>query len=136
MLPIWPEQSFKSVFPPQLSSLQFSIALSNIWRMVFYTPKEKPMMLEEVQDAGYGVLITPTRLVLRSPYNMPEIYTEDVSEWVQVCKLCACGDTNFSPPHQVNGVQMKVFKVSTYFKQAWSVMIIDSAAVCPTGMQL
>ncbi|KAB5540071.1 hypothetical protein PHYPO_G00097150 [Pangasianodon hypophthalmus] len=89
---------------------QASTALSNIWRMVFYTPKEKPMMLEEVQNAGYGVSMTPTRLVLRSPYNTPETYTEDV-----------------------NGVQMEVFKVSTYFKQAWSVMIIDSAAVCPTG---
>ncbi|KAG7316350.1 hypothetical protein KOW79_019891 [Hemibagrus wyckioides] len=89
---------------------QASTTLGNIWRMVFYTPNEKPMMLEEVRNAGYGVSMTPTRLVLRSPYNTPETYTEDV-----------------------NGVQMEVFKVSTYFKQAWSVTIVDSAAVCPTG---
>ncbi|KAK3542320.1 hypothetical protein QTP86_022482 [Hemibagrus guttatus] len=89
---------------------QASTTLDNIWRMVFYTPKEKPMMLEEVREAGYGVSMTSTRLVLRSPYNTPETYTEDV-----------------------NGVQMEVFKVSTYFKQAWSVTIVDSAAVCPTG---
>lgn len=55
--------------------------------MVFYTPKEKPMMLEEFQNTGYGVLLTPTRLVLRSPYNAPEVYTEDVSEQVQAYKL-------------------------------------------------
>lgn len=42
------------------------------------------MMLEEAQNAGYGVLVTPTRLVVRSPYNTPETYIEDVSERVQV----------------------------------------------------
>lgn len=51
--------------------------------MVFYTPKEKPMMLEEVRNAGYGVSMTPTRLVLRSPYNTPETYIEDVRERVK-----------------------------------------------------
>ncbi|TSR99429.1 Zona pellucida sperm-binding protein 2 [Bagarius yarrelli] len=90
--------------------MEVSTTLSNIWRMVFYTPKEKPMMLTEAQEAGYGVSITPTRLVLRSPYNAPETYIENI-----------------------NGVQMKIFKVSTYFKQAWSVTIIDSAAACPIG---
>ncbi|KAF7690540.1 zona pellucida protein AX 1 [Silurus meridionalis] len=89
---------------------QASNTLSNIWRMVFYTPKEKAMILEDVQKAGYGVLMTPTRLVLRSPYNTPETYVEDV-----------------------NGVQMEFLQVSTYLKRAWSVTIIDSTAVCPTG---
>lgn len=89
---------------------QASTTLSNIWRMVLYTPKEKPMTLEEVQNAGYGVSVTPTRLVLRSPYNTPETCIEDV-----------------------NGVEMEVFKVSTYFKQAWSVTIIDTVVCCPTG---
>lgn len=55
--------------------------------MVLYTPKEKPMTLEEVQNAGYGVSVTPTRLVLRSPYNTPETCIEDVSERVRVCKV-------------------------------------------------
>lgn len=46
---------------------------------------------------------------------------------------------NFFPllsSNQVSGVQMEVFKVSTYFKRAWSVMIVESAAACPTGTQL
>lgn len=38
------------------------------------------MMVEEVQNAGYGVSVTPTRLVVRSPYDAPETYIEDVSE--------------------------------------------------------
>ncbi|WP_411024357.1 hypothetical protein, partial [Salmonella sp. s58760] len=33
---------------------QASNTLSNIWRMVFYTPKEKARILEDVQKAGYG----------------------------------------------------------------------------------
>lgn len=40
------------------------------------------MMLDEVREAGYGVSMTSTRLVLRSPYNTPETYTEDVREQV------------------------------------------------------
>uniref|UniRef100_A0A3B1JV37 Zona pellucida protein AX 1 n=1 Tax=Astyanax mexicanus TaxID=7994 RepID=A0A3B1JV37_ASTMX len=47
--------------------------------MVFYTPKEKPMMMEDVLKAGYGVSTTPSRLVLRSPYGMEDTYTQNVS---------------------------------------------------------
>ncbi|KAM9435624.1 zona pellucida protein AX 1 [Clarias gariepinus] len=93
-----------------LDNEQHSITLGDIWRMVFYTLEETPMTLEEVQKAGYGVSVTPTRLVLRSPKNKPETFTDDV-----------------------NGVQMEFLRVSTYFKRAWSVTIIDSIAVCPTG---
>ncbi|XP_062858610.1 zona pellucida protein AX 1 [Trichomycterus rosablanca] len=78
--------------------------------MVFYTPVEKPMKKVEVQNAGYGLSATPARLVLRSPYNMPELYTETVSR-----------------------VQMKVLKVNTYFKWAWSITLLDISAACPTG---
>lgn len=38
------------------------------------------MTLEEVQKAGYGVSVTPTRLVLRSPKNKPETFTDDVTD--------------------------------------------------------
>ncbi|KAK1796108.1 hypothetical protein P4O66_009197, partial [Electrophorus voltai] len=93
-----------------LANPKASTSLNNVWRMVFYTPKEKPMMLAEVQNAGYGVSSTPSRLVLRSPYNMPETYSQNV-----------------------NGVQMEVFRVTTYFKREWSVTMIDTAAACPTG---
>ncbi|XP_072531087.1 zona pellucida protein AX 1 [Salminus brasiliensis] len=85
-------------------------SLPNVWRMVFYTPKEKPMMLGDVLKAGYGVSTTPSRLVLRSPYGMDDTYSQNV-----------------------NGVQMEVFKLTTYFKREWSVTMIDTAAACPTG---
>ncbi|XP_066532751.1 zona pellucida protein AX 1 [Hoplias malabaricus] len=124
------ERNFMEVsvnrFPPEMSipkqqsqdrkgfqsgaSPEAPTSLCNIWRMVFYTPKEKPMMLEDAQKAGYGVSTTPFRLVLRSPYNMAETYTQNV-----------------------NGVQMSVFKVTTYFKREWAVTMMDTTAACPTG---
>ncbi|XP_036437925.1 zona pellucida protein AX 1 [Colossoma macropomum] len=85
-------------------------SLHNIWKMVFYTPKEKPMMLGDVQKAGYGVSTTPTRLVVRSPYNMADTYSQNV-----------------------DGVQMEVLRVTTYFRRGWSVTLMDTAAACPTG---
>ncbi|XP_028858636.1 zona pellucida protein AX 1 [Denticeps clupeoides] len=87
-------------------------SLKHIWKMVFqYGPsKEKPMFLNEARDAGYGVATSPSRLIIRSPYDAREVYTENVA-----------------------GVPMKVFKVTTYFKEKWSVTMLDTAAVCPAG---
>ncbi|KAL2082671.1 hypothetical protein ACEWY4_022489 [Coilia grayii] len=82
----------------------------NIWRMIFFTPKEKSMPLADAQRAGYGIATTPTRLVFRSPYNTTETYSENIA-----------------------GVPMRVVKVTTYFKDMWSVTMLDTAAACPTG---
>uniref|UniRef100_A0AAZ3SE81 ZP domain-containing protein n=1 Tax=Oncorhynchus tshawytscha TaxID=74940 RepID=A0AAZ3SE81_ONCTS len=81
-----------------------------IWKMTFHTPDSKVMVLKDAHRAGYGAMTTPTRLVLRSPYNMPETYAEEVA-----------------------GVPMEVFSVSTYYKQVRRLAIIVSAAACPTG---
>ncbi|XP_076873884.1 zona pellucida protein AX 1 [Brachyhypopomus gauderio] len=102
-----PKHEFKGNY---LANPKVSTSLNNVWRMVFYTPREKPMMLSEVQNAGYWISSTPSRLVLRSPYNMPETYSQNV-----------------------NGVQMEVFRVTTYFRKEWAVTTIDTAAACPTG---
>jgi len=37
------------------------------------------MVLREAEQAGYGAMATSTRLVIRSPYNTAETYSEDVS---------------------------------------------------------
>uniref|UniRef100_A0A8C7PQN6 ZP domain-containing protein n=1 Tax=Oncorhynchus mykiss TaxID=8022 RepID=A0A8C7PQN6_ONCMY len=81
-----------------------------IWKMTFHTPDSKVMVLKDAHRAGYGAMTTPTRLVLRSPYNMPETYAEEVA-----------------------GVPMEVFSVSTYYKQVRRLAIIVAAAACPTG---
>ncbi|XP_067239307.1 zona pellucida protein AX 1 [Chanodichthys erythropterus] len=82
----------------------------NIWRMVFFTPTQKAMVLEDALKTGYGVTTTKSRLVLRSGYDMPETYVENV-----------------------NGVPMKIIRVTTYFKRQWSVTMLDTVAACPTG---
>nr|XP_055041376.1 zona pellucida protein AX 1 [Misgurnus anguillicaudatus] len=82
----------------------------NIWRMVFFTPKQKAMVLEDALRTGYGVMTTKSRLVLRSAYDLPETYVENA-----------------------NGIPMKVIRVTTYFKKQWSVTMLDTIAACPTG---
>uniref|UniRef100_A0A8C7LML5 ZP domain-containing protein n=1 Tax=Oncorhynchus mykiss TaxID=8022 RepID=A0A8C7LML5_ONCMY len=87
-----------------------AVAPNSIWKMTFHTPDSKVMVLKDAHRAGYGAMTTPTRLVLRSPYNMPETYAEEVA-----------------------GVPMEVFSVSTYYKQVRRLAIIVAAAACPTG---
>lgn len=59
-------------------SLQTSAA-HGIWKMTFYTPEPVSMVLREAQQAGYSATSTSSRLVVRSPYNTAETYSEDVS---------------------------------------------------------
>lgn len=123
-------------FPPQVA-----VAPNGIWKMTFHTPDPKVMLLTDAQRAGYGAMMTQTRLVIRSPYNMAETYSVEViitglSNFL--CSLPCYHDilvrthhvTNtFS--HQVAGVPMEVVSVSTYYKLGS--LIVDSAAACPTG---
>uniref|UniRef100_A0A8C7LMW4 ZP domain-containing protein n=1 Tax=Oncorhynchus mykiss TaxID=8022 RepID=A0A8C7LMW4_ONCMY len=94
----------------EVSSRDLAVAPNSIWKMTFHTPDSKVMVLKDAHRAGYGAMTTPTRLVLRSPYNMPETYAEEVA-----------------------GVPMEVFSVSTYYKQVRRLAIIVAAAACPTG---
>uniref|UniRef100_A0A6Q2ZEK4 ZP domain-containing protein n=1 Tax=Esox lucius TaxID=8010 RepID=A0A6Q2ZEK4_ESOLU len=90
--------------------LQAISAPNSIWKMAFHTPEMKVMVLEDFLISGYGAMTTPKRLVLRSPYNMPETYSEEVA-----------------------GVPMEVFSVSTYYKEISGLTVMDSVAACPTG---
>lgn len=60
-------------------SLQASGAAQGIWKMTFYTPEPVSMVLREAEQAGYSAMSTSSRLVVRSPYNTAETYSEDVS---------------------------------------------------------
>ncbi|XP_070705364.1 uncharacterized protein [Pempheris klunzingeri] len=77
--------------------------------LVFFTPEEKIMTVDEAHRSGYGIANTATRLFLRSPKNSPETYTQNVA-----------------------GIPMTVFKTLTVFKKKWLVTQIDAAAACPT----
>lgn len=59
--------------------IQASIA-HGIWKVTFYTPEAVSLLQREAEQAGYRPMISSKRLVMRSPYNTPETYSEDVSE--------------------------------------------------------
>ncbi|XP_056284163.1 zona pellucida sperm-binding protein 2-like [Pseudoliparis swirei] len=81
-----------------------------IWKLTFYTPEPVSMLLREAKQAGYGAMVTSTRLVMRSPYNTAETYSSDVG-----------------------GVSMKIFSVSAYYKAPHGLSVMNLAAACPTG---
>ncbi|XP_060907869.1 uncharacterized protein LOC132984874 [Labrus mixtus] len=83
---------------------------SGIWKMTFYAPEPVSMVLKEAEQAGYGAMMTSSRLVVRSPYNTAETYSEDVAR-----------------------VPMEVFRVSAYYKVPHGLNVINLAAACPTG---
>ncbi|XP_067097631.1 uncharacterized protein [Osmerus mordax] len=87
-----------------------SASPNDIWKLMFFTPEPKVMLLNEAKKAGYGVKSTEHRLVLRSPFNSAETYIENVA-----------------------GVPMEVFSVSTYYVPIYGLNIVDSDAACPTG---
>ena len=82
-------------FSPQASG-----EAHGIWKMTFYTPEPVSMVLREAEQAGYGAMTTSSRLVMRSPYNTAETYSEDVSNTPTspVVPLCSSSwFTLFSP---------------------------------------
>ncbi|XP_027895362.1 zona pellucida protein AX 1 isoform X1 [Xiphophorus couchianus] len=84
--------------------------VSGIWKMTFFTPEPMSMVLKEAQQAGYSAMTTATRVVVRSPYNTAETYSEAVA-----------------------GVPMEVLKVSIYHKAQDGLSVFNLAAACPTG---
>nr|XP_040016670.1 uncharacterized protein LOC120808108 [Gasterosteus aculeatus aculeatus] len=81
-----------------------------IWKLTFYTPEPVAMVLREAEQAGYGLMLTSTRLVVRSPYNTAETTSEEVG-----------------------GVPMEVIRVSAYYQTLHGLNVVNMAAACPTG---
>uniref|UniRef100_A0A3Q4HYP3 Zona pellucida protein AX 1 n=1 Tax=Neolamprologus brichardi TaxID=32507 RepID=A0A3Q4HYP3_NEOBR len=59
--------------------LQDSGASHGIWKMTFFTPEPVVMVPREAEQAGYSAMTTSNRLIMRSPYNTPETFSEDVA---------------------------------------------------------
>ncbi|KAI4818965.1 hypothetical protein KUCAC02_004252 [Chaenocephalus aceratus] len=79
-----------------------------ITKVVFFTPEERVMQVEEAQRNGYGISSTATRLVLRSPNPSRETYTKDVA-----------------------GVPMTVLSTSIIFEKAKLTTQLYAGAACP-----
>uniref|UniRef100_A0A8C7PQN7 Zona pellucida protein AX 1 n=1 Tax=Oncorhynchus mykiss TaxID=8022 RepID=A0A8C7PQN7_ONCMY len=48
-----------------------AVAPNGIWKMTFHTPDPKVMLLTDAQRAGYGAMMTQTRLVIRKVAGVP-----------------------------------------------------------------
>lgn len=82
----------------------------HLWKIILYTPEEKAFDEEYILKMGYNVYSSPTRLVMRSPYNMAENYMNNVAD-----------------------VDMIVFKSVVLYRDRWMMTIVESSAACPTN---
>ncbi|KAF7243858.1 Fibrillarin-like rRNA/tRNA 2'-O-methyltransferase [Varanus komodoensis] len=81
----------------------------SIWQIVFHMDtRKKAMPVEEAHAVGYGVNTTDTRIVLRASYNATEAQ-----------KLL------------IDGVLFSAVRSSTYYKQRWMLLMVDTAVACP-----
>ncbi|MGH0181283.1 UNVERIFIED_CONTAM: hypothetical protein FKN15_006107 [Acipenser sinensis] len=67
------------------------------------------MTVAQAMTNGYGINTTPTRILVRAAYNS----TESQSQGIQT-------------------VPMAVLRSTTFYKQRWMVMMVDTAVTCPT----
>ncbi|MGH0172431.1 UNVERIFIED_CONTAM: hypothetical protein FKN15_065349 [Acipenser sinensis] len=67
------------------------------------------MTVAQAMTNGYGINTTPTRILVRAAYNSTE-----------------------SQPQGIQTVPMAVLRSTTFYKQRWMVMVVDTAVTCPT----
>ncbi|XP_058861811.1 uncharacterized protein LOC131702969 isoform X1 [Acipenser ruthenus] len=67
------------------------------------------MTVAQAMTNGYGINTTPTRILVRAAYNSTE-----------------------SQPQVIQTVPMAVLRSTTFYKQRWMVMMVDTAVTCPT----
>ncbi|KAM9778969.1 uncharacterized protein ACBT44_000570 isoform 1-T1 [Syngnathus typhle] len=90
---------------PEMKLIDSGFRMSSL---VFFTPEQKKMTPQEAHNGGYGVVNTPTRLILRSSKSAPEMYIQHVA-----------------------GVPMIVLQASAIFEKKWLKRKLDVAAACP-----
>ncbi|KAH0628928.1 hypothetical protein JD844_010579 [Phrynosoma platyrhinos] len=81
----------------------------SVWQIVFHVDNgKKAMLVEEAHAVGYGINTTDTRIVLRASYNASEAQKLEVS-----------------------GIPFSSVRSSTYYKQRWMLLMVDTAVACP-----
>ncbi|XP_015212441.2 uncharacterized protein [Lepisosteus oculatus] len=84
------------------------VAENDVWQVVFYLAEKKSMTVSQAMKAGYSINTTHTRIVLRAAYNSSE-----------------------SQQQTIQGVPMSVIRSTTFYKQKWLIMMVDTAVACP-----
>ncbi|XP_058870560.1 uncharacterized protein LOC117970970 isoform X1 [Acipenser ruthenus] len=84
-------------------------AFMSVWQVVFHKTGQpaKPMDPSLAHSRGYRINSTSTRILFRSPFNMPE------SEMLTV-----------------NGIQVEAIRATVFYKQRWMVLLVDTSAAC------
>ncbi|XP_041096135.1 uncharacterized protein LOC121307885 [Polyodon spathula] len=84
-------------------------ALMSVWKVVFHKTGQPANSMDAslAQSLGYSINSTSTRILFRSPFNMPE------SELLMV-----------------NGIQVEAIRATVFYKQRWMVLLVDTSAAC------
>ncbi|XP_059501740.1 uncharacterized protein LOC132209575 [Stegostoma tigrinum] len=93
-----------SLILPEASSAE-----SGIWQVVFHVSGDKRIMtVKEAHQMNYGINSTVSRILLRAPYH-----------------------TNEAQTVLVQGMPLTVIRSSTFYKQHWMILVVDTAVACP-----
>ncbi|XP_059837756.1 uncharacterized protein LOC132400621 isoform X1 [Hypanus sabinus] len=81
-----------------------------IWQVLFHLPDgTKTMTVNEILRTRYRIGTTVSRLLFRAPYN-----TADIEQLM------------------VENVPVSSIRSTTFYKQEWMILLIDTAVACPT----
>ncbi|XP_051881383.1 zona pellucida protein AX 1 [Pristis pectinata] len=84
-------------------------AESGMWQVVFHTSSgKKTMTVKEAHQLNYGINTTDSRILFRAPYHTKE--AEVVS---------------------VHGIPLSVIRSTSFYRQQWMILLIDTAVACP-----
>ncbi|KFW96806.1 hypothetical protein N336_00091, partial [Phalacrocorax carbo] len=88
---------------------------TSIWQIVFHQPEEKrALLVTDAWSAGYGLNTTDTRVLLRIPYAAAQIQLVEVDVFLQA-----------------QGITFSAVRSSTFYKQRWMILVVDTAVACP-----
>ncbi|XP_066486649.1 uncharacterized protein [Tiliqua scincoides] len=85
-------------------------AVNQVWQVVFHFQNAslQSMMATQAHALGYGVNTTATRVLFRTPYS---------TQQTEVTK--------------VEGLDVMVARATVFYKQAWMILMVDTAVACP-----
>ncbi|XP_026539714.1 uncharacterized protein LOC113422781 [Notechis scutatus] len=87
-------------------------ALNQVWQVVFHFQNGsiQDMMATRAYGLGYGFNTTATRVLFRTPYN-----------------------TQQTEVAMVQGLEVEVARATIFYKQAWIILMVDTAVACPVN---
>ncbi|XP_015683799.1 uncharacterized protein LOC107298956, partial [Protobothrops mucrosquamatus] len=87
-------------------------AMNQVWQVVFHFQNgaTENMTATHAYSLGYGFNTTATRVLFRTPYN-----------------------TQQTEVAMVQGLEVRVARATIFYKQAWMILIVDTAVACPVN---